>query len=304
MNEGKLNTESSTDNTQSEEGRIKRNVKDSVFTILFSQLKYVIELYKTLHPEDTDITEDDIQLVTLESVIASILYNDLGLVVRERVLILSEAQSIFSINITIRLLMYLAYTYKEYAARHNLNLYNTKPVKLPKPELYMVYTDKKHPVPDTLHLSDLFCDGPGDVELCVHVIQGKGTGSIIDQYVDFCNVADEQRKLYGYTRKAAAETIRICMEHNILYEFLEERRVEVLDIMSFLYSQEEVTRMQMMEARQEGRQEEREDNISAQIRALREIGLALPLIEKAIEKTFSLSQKSAAEKVKKYWELN
>ncbi len=79
--------------------------------------------------------------------------------------------------------------------------------------------------------------------------------------------------------------------------------------MGLLFTQEEVTTMIFREAYQEayqeayweGRREERENNISAQIRALRELGLALPFITKSIEKTYSLLPENAAEKVKKYW---
>ena len=35
----------------------KRKIKDSVFTNLFQDRKYLLRLYKTLHPEDSDVTE-------------------------------------------------------------------------------------------------------------------------------------------------------------------------------------------------------------------------------------------------------
>ena len=58
----------------------------------------------------------------------------------------------------------------------------------------------------------------------------------------FTKVADEQVKKYGYTKKAAEETIRICMDKDILAEYLKEREVEVMDIMTTLFDQDEVTR--------------------------------------------------------------
>ena len=42
---------------------IKRTIKDSVFTYLFSQPEYARELYLNLHPEDQDVTEEDIKLM-------------------------------------------------------------------------------------------------------------------------------------------------------------------------------------------------------------------------------------------------
>lgn len=49
-------------------------------------------------------------------------------------------------------------------------------------------------------------------------------------------------KKYGYTKKAAEETIRICKDKDILAEYLKERAVEVMDIMNTLFDQDEVTR--------------------------------------------------------------
>ena len=37
----------------------KYTIKDSVFTNLFQDKKYLIQLYRALHPEDTETTEDD-----------------------------------------------------------------------------------------------------------------------------------------------------------------------------------------------------------------------------------------------------
>lgn len=91
---------------------MRRAVKDSVFTYLFKQPEYTRQLYLALHPEDTDVTEQDCKLVTLENVLSTGLYNDLGIQVRDKLLLLVEAQSTFSANLALRMLLYLAATYK------------------------------------------------------------------------------------------------------------------------------------------------------------------------------------------------
>lgn len=53
-------------------------------------------------------------------------------------------------------------------------------------------------------------------------------------------MADDQKKLYGPTQKAVEETIRICTDKNILKEYLNERKVEVMDIMTALFDQDVV----------------------------------------------------------------
>ena len=122
---------------------MRRTFKDSVFTCLFSDPKYMRELYLYLHPEDADVAEEEFQLVTTENILSVGQYNDLGIQVRDKLILLVEAQSVFSVNIPLRMLMYLAATYKEYVAAHEISLYSTKAAAIPLAELYVVYTGTK-----------------------------------------------------------------------------------------------------------------------------------------------------------------
>lgn len=112
---------------------LKRTVKDSVFTDLFSQKRYLIQLYRSLHPEDAETGEDNISIVTIQNVITDSLYNDLGFMVKDRLVILVEAQSTWSPNIVIRALMYLMRTYNDYFSERDMDLYASKKVSLPFP---------------------------------------------------------------------------------------------------------------------------------------------------------------------------
>lgn len=49
-------------------------------------------------------------------------------------------------------------------------------------------------------------------------------------------------KIYGRTRKAIKETIRIFKDRNVLKEYLERKEQEVVDMLMELYDQEEVMR--------------------------------------------------------------
>lgn len=73
------------------ENNIKRKIKDSVFTDLFRDRKYLLQLYQTLHPEDTDVTEAEIADVTLKHVLVDADYNDLGFSVGDRLMVLVES---------------------------------------------------------------------------------------------------------------------------------------------------------------------------------------------------------------------
>ncbi|MBQ9348945.1 MAG: hypothetical protein IJT94_16665 [Oscillibacter sp.] len=81
------------------ENRMKRTIKDSVFTMLFSIQAYIMELYRSLHPEDNTITPEELTTITLETALVTSIYNDLGLQARDTIIILVEAQSTFSWNL-------------------------------------------------------------------------------------------------------------------------------------------------------------------------------------------------------------
>ena len=89
---------------------VKRDVKNTVFVDLFNQDEYRLQLFQTLHPEITDVTADELQIITIKRVITNHQYNDLAFVFRNKLMIFVEAQSTWSINILIRLLLYLAET--------------------------------------------------------------------------------------------------------------------------------------------------------------------------------------------------
>ena len=189
---------------------------------------------------------------------------------RESLIVLVEAESTFTVNVCIRLLLYLAQTYKDYIVENKIDLYSTKEAYIPGPELYVVYTGNRTDVPDSLNLSSLFL-GNGKLDMPVKVLHKTGSGDILDQYISFCEIQTAQRKIYGYTQKAIDETIRICKEEGILTPFLASRAKEVMDIMFTLFDQEWVTQVHeenlikdaMAEGeqigRQKGRQEAREE---------------------------------------------
>lgn len=279
-------------------------VKDSVFTYLFKQPEYTRLLYLSLHPEDTDVTEEDCKLVTLENILTTGLYNDLGIQIRDKLILLVEAQSTFSVNIVLRMLLYLAATYKEYVEEQKLDLYSSKPVKVPRPELYVIYTGSKKDVPNTLRLSDLY-EGPGSVDLTVKVLRGNDKRDIVDQYVRFCQIADQKRQTHGRTAEAARETIRQCMEEGILVPFLASRQKEVEDIMVTLFDQEKVWEIHdynaRAEAKEAGRAEGKEEGIQATVSSLKKFNVSKAAVVEQLIEEFSLLPNVAKNKVEQYW---
>ena len=220
----------------------KRKIKDSVFTNLFQDKKYLLRLYKALHPEDSNVTEEDIKDVTIKHILVDADYNDLGFSVGGRLVILVESQSIWTLNIIIRALMYLIQTYHDFFKRTKQNLYGSKKVNMPKPELYVIFTgEKPKNPPDIISLSKDFFKGEKiAVDAEVKVLYQEDESNIIGQYIIFCKVYNEQRKKHGQTKEAVTETIRICKDRNVLKEYLESKEQEVVDIMMTLFDDEQV----------------------------------------------------------------
>jgi len=127
---------------------LQRNVKDSVFTYIFKNVEYTLRLYREFHPEDSEVREEDIDIITIENILVKAPYNDLGFLVRNKLIVLCEAQSTFTKNMAIRILLYLASTYNRYIINHGLSIYSEKPLVLPTPELYVIFTGEDEPKED------------------------------------------------------------------------------------------------------------------------------------------------------------
>lgn len=240
----------------------KRTSKDSIFIDLFHQPKYALSLVNALNPS-VEFTENDIEFVTLHSVLMVKPYNDLGLLIKDNLLICSEAQSTWSLNVLVRMFMYLAETYHRYIQNHKeMNLYGSKKVKIPSPQCFVIYTGKGNH-PKELSLAEEFFEKDSPLDLKIKVLSTEGKNNIVEEYIRFCHILNEQIKLYGQTKDAVKATIKICKKEDILSSYLEEREKEVENIMSILFSQEEVTERygyeRFLDGRNKGRNEANEN---------------------------------------------
>lgn len=275
--------------------KAKWTVKDSVFTNLFGESKYLLQLYQALHPEDTDAKEDDLKTITLQNIFTDDIYNDLGFAKGNKLMVLMEAQSTWTVNIIIRALEYLVNSYRRYFSESEQDLYKSTKVTLPKPELYVIYTGNRKRRPEEIKLSKEFFGGEQvAIEVTVKMIYDGKKGDIVNQYITFTKVLDEQIHLHGRNKKAVQETIHICKDKDILREYLESKESEVIDIMMQLYDQEEIMKVHIQSER-------RDSGIMNVVIALRELGLTFIEVVNKVEKQFNLSQEIAEREVKEYW---
>ncbi|MBR1560250.1 MAG: hypothetical protein IJ646_08440 [Clostridia bacterium] len=217
--------------------KANRKAKDSVFVDLFHQKKYCLQLFKSLHPE-MDVTSSDIKTITLKHIVVDRQYNDLGILVQDKLIILIEAQSKWSDNILLRLWFYASDTYLTQIKNNPAwDVHDTKAIPLPPPEFVVIYTGNRD-IPPTVSLREHFFKNANvPIDLIAKVIRQEGN-DIIGQYITFCHVFDDMVKNYGQTRKAVEETIRICRDKGVLAEYLRDREEEVIEAMVMLFDQQ------------------------------------------------------------------
>ena len=133
---------------------------------------------------------------------------------------------------------------------------------MPVPRFYMVYTGPEEITEDVLTLTDTAFGGmKGSPEAEVKVIRLSKENNILDQYIKFTRISDEQVRLHGRGRENMARIIDMCVEQDILSEFLTSKKAEVIDIMDILFNEEYAQKMYVLDekriAHEEGKAEGR-----------------------------------------------
>jgi hypothetical protein len=142
-------------------------------------------------------------------------------------------------------------------------------------------------MPNTLSLRNAFFPEDGcDLDATVHTIQfdDKKT-DIINQYIMFCRVFNDQIKKYGYSSQAIRETLRICRDEGILSEYIKKMEGEIMDIMAYMFDEENNKRLFGLEQRrlgeEKGRVEGREEGQKLTAINLLNMNMDISFIEKA-----------------------
>jgi len=84
------------------EVKTNRNYKNSVFTLLFSEKKNLLELYNAITGESYPEESTDIEIITLSDVLFMEQINDIAFVLNDRLVVLIEHQSTVNENMPLR----------------------------------------------------------------------------------------------------------------------------------------------------------------------------------------------------------
>lgn len=296
-----------------------RSHQDSVFRMLFSDKASVIELFNAL--EDADYGADtEVEFTTLEDAVYADLKNDLGFIIDNRHIILTEHQSTISNNMPLRLLEYIARTFERITDA--AKLYQSSLVKIPAPEFFIIYTGEQRWGTRTLRLSDSFLAEPPEnsIELVVKIIDVRYNDDEEErQDQESRKVLARSDKLRGYStllsyirrerqtgyelKEGIGRAIQRCIREGILREFLEKYSAEVGSMLFKEITSEEFAEIRAKEAaeiyynkgRQEGIEAGRQEGINNLIAICRELGLTDEQIAEKLAEKYQLDIETAQE---------
>lgn len=114
-------------------------------------------------------------------------------------------------------------------------------------------------------------------------------------YLLFTILYRVQEEIYGRKKTAVEETIKICMNRDILSKYLEEREKEVINMMSLLYDEEVIQKNYMKEVISETQ--------ARDAKGIVELGKELGWSDEETLKRLQQILKISQEEAKKYLEM-
>ena len=250
-------------------GNVAKDYKDRLFRMIFNDREKLLELYNAMNGSDyKDASE--LQVVTLENAIYLSMKNDVAYVLHDE-LFLYEQQSTKNANMPLRCLFYASDTYSVLVK--DKNIYGTKMLPLPAPTFVVFYNGKqKMDEEGELRLSDAFVKKQENPNLEVIVkVKNINMGNSQELFEkcrpmrDYMIFVDKVRR-YSQEQTledAVEQTIRECMEEDVMADFLKRNRAEVVKMCLYEYDEEKQREFD----REEGREEEHQNTLREKARA-------------------------------------
>ena len=235
--------------------KLAEDYKDRLFRMIFNDKEKLLELYNAMNRSDyTDASE--LQVVTLENAIYLSMKNDVAYVLHDE-LFLYEQQSTKNANMPLRCLFYASDTYSVLVK--DKNIYGTKMLPLPSPTFVVFYNGKqKMDEEGELRLSDAFVKKQEVPNLEVIVkVKNINMGNSRELFEKCRPMRDYMIFVDKVRRYSQEQTIRECMEEDVMADFLKRNRAEVVKMCLYEYDEERQREFDREEGREEGRDAER-----------------------------------------------
>ena len=232
--------------------------KDNVFCMLYRDKRNLLELYNALN-NSAYTNVDDLQVTTLNGGSYMKYKNDASFLLCMS-LYMFEQQSSKNPNMPLRFLHYVSDVFRELFS--NSMLHRRSMIKIPVPHFVTFYNglEKWIEDEDEIRLSDMYeipTDNP-ELELKVRVININKDVHILNKcktlrdYMTFVNKVRFKMGVEGDdVRIAVTEAMDECIDEDILVDFFEQHREEVVEVSIYDYDEEEVRKVLAKEMAEE-----------------------------------------------------
>ena len=222
-------------------------VRDTVFCKYMSTEDHLLAVLNAI--KGTYYTDSSsITINTLSGSFYSSIKNDISFMLDTLIMMLIEHQTTINPNMPIRMLEYVAELLRRYMEPEKRKIYGTELIKLPAPEFYVFYDgDDTSFERKELRLSDAFKTPSDKLELVVHVYN-LATGKNEDlkkickplrEYSIFSNHYKLLRKQGLTVDEAVRDTVRYCIDNDVMKNYLLHNESEVIDMFGFEWNEKE-----------------------------------------------------------------
>ena len=235
-----------------------RIYKSRIFAMLFSERNELLKLYNAINGTSYDDPEL-LQINTLENAVYMSMQNDVSFIIEMR-LHLYEHQSTYSPNLPVRYLLYVADVYSDYTK--DMNLYGSRPVKLPTPKFVIFYNGQaEQPDRKEVKLSELFTISESEPSLELTAVMLNINKGHNRKLMETCRTLHDYAEYTSRVREYAAEmsldeaverAITECISEGILADFLRKNRAEAKKVSIYEYDEERHMRQTREEGVEEG----------------------------------------------------
>ena len=236
--------------------KARREYKDTVFRMLFSDEKNLLSLYNAVTGRSYEDAKE-LEIVTLDNAVYMGMKNDLAFLLDLHIS-LYEHQSTKNPNMPLRDLFYISLEYQKYVS--DKSLYSSALLKIPAPVFIVFYNGAEDMEERTeLRLSHAYdhFEGEPNLELKVMVLNSNArhNAELMEQCRMLKEYAQYVARVRGYTasmklEEAVRRAIKECIAEGILADFLRKNRAEV-EMVSILEYDKEYEEQKLRKAENE-----------------------------------------------------
>lgn len=232
--------------------------------MVFGYEKYkgnLLSLYNALN--DTCYTNlDDLEITTMDNALYMSMKNDVSCIISNN-LALFEQQSTWNPNMPLRGFMYFADLYNKYISTGSLGIYRDKLVKLPTPQYYVFYNgDRDMPDKQLLKLSDAFIEPSREgcfewTATILNINYGHNKKLLsncktLSDYGILIKTINDYKQKYNDINAAIENAVDYCIEHDVLKDFLLERKTEAMHTLLTEYDEKKTMEYLRQDAYDDG----------------------------------------------------